>query len=84
MRIIDKYPAEKGMDLTATLNAEMVHSAVDFGMISVSTNCDSSTQHFDTGAVENVIDLVMKYNPETMIVIKRTTPFGYIKSIRKK
>ena len=81
---IEKYLAEKDLDLTATLDAEMAYSAADFVVIASPTNYDSSTQHFDTSAVENVIDLVMKYNPEAIMVIKSTIPVGYTKSIREK
>lgn len=81
---IEKYLAEKDLDLTATLDAEMVYSAADFVVIAAPTNYDSSTQHFDTSAVENVIDLVMKYNPDAIMVIKSTIPVGYTKSIREK
>ena len=81
---IEKYLAEKDLDLTATLDAEMAYSAADFVVIAAPTNYDSSTQHFDTSAVENVIDLVMKYNPEAIMVIKSTIPVGYTKSIREK
>lgn len=81
---IEKYLAEKDLDLTATLDAEQAYSAADFVVIAASTNYDSATQHFDTSAVENVIDLVMKYNPNAIMVIKSTIPVGYTKSIRKK
>lgn len=81
---IEKYLAEKDLDLTATLDAEMAYSAADFVVIAAPTNYDSSTQHFDTSAVENVIDLVMKYNPSAIMVIKSTIPVGYTKSIREK
>lgn len=81
---IEKYLAEKDLDLTATLDAEMAYSAADFVVIAAPTNYDSSTQHFDTSAVENVIELVMKYNPEAIMVIKSTIPVGYTKSIREK
>lgn len=81
---IEKYLAEKDLDLTATLDAEMAYSAADFVVIAAPTNYDSSTQHFDTSAVENVIDLVMKYNLEAIMVIKSTIPVGYTKSIREK
>ena len=81
---IEKYLAEKDLDLTATLDAEMAYSAADFVVIAAPTNYDSSTQHFDTSAVENVIGLVMKYNPEAIMVIKSTIPVGYTKSIREK
>ena len=81
---IEKYLAEKDLDLTATLDAEMAYSVADFVVIAAPTNYDSSTQHFDTSAVENVIDLVMKYNPNAIMVIKSTIPVGYTKSIREK
>lgn len=81
---IEKYLAERDLDLTATLDAEMVYSAADFVVIAAPTNYDSGTQHFDTSAVENVIGLVMKYNPDAIMVIKSTIPVGYTKSIREK
>lgn len=81
---IEKYLAEKELDLTATLDAEMAYSAADFVVIAAPTNYDSTTQHFDTSMVEVVIDLVMKYNPTAIMVIKSTIPVGYTQSIRKK
>lgn len=78
---IEKYLAEKDLDLTATLDAEMAYSAVDFVVIAAPTNYDSSTQRFDTSAVENVIDLVMKYNLNVIMVIKFAILVGYMKSI---
>lgn len=72
------------MDLTATLDTEMAYSAADFVVIAVPTNYDTSTQHFDTSSFENVIELVMKYNPETIMVIKSTIPVGYPNSMRKR
>ena len=81
---IEKYLAEKDLDLTATLDAEEAYSTADFVVIAAPTNYDSATQHFDTSAVENVIDLVMKYNPNAIMVIKSTIPVGYTKSIREK
>ena len=81
---IEKYLAEKDLDLTATLDAETAYSAADFAVIAAPTNYDSSTQHFDTSAVEKVIDLVMEYNPNAIMVIKSTIPVGYTKSIREK
>lgn len=81
---IEKYLAEKDLDLTATLDAEMAYSAADFVVIAAPTNYDSATQHFDTSAVENVIDLVVKYNPNAIMVIKSTIPVGYTKSVREK
>ena len=81
---IEKYLAEKDLDLTATLDAETAYSAADFVVIAAPTNYDSSTQHFDTSAVESVIDLIMTYNPNAVMVIKSTIPVGYTKSIREK
>lgn len=81
---IEKYLAEKDLDLTATLDAKSAYSIADFVVIAAPTNYDSVTQHFDTSAVESVIDLVMEYNPEAIMVIKSTIPVGYTKSIRKK
>ncbi len=81
---IEKYLAEKDLDLTATLDVEKAYSAADFVVIAAPTNYDSATQHFDTSAVENVIDLVMKYNPNAIMAIKSTIPVGYTKSIREK
>lgn len=81
---IEKYLAEKDLDLTATLDAEQAYSAADFVVIAAPTNYDSATQHFDTSAVENVIELVMQYNPNAIMVIKSTIPVGYTKSIREK
>lgn len=80
---IEKYLSEKELDLTATLDAEMAYSAADFVVIAAPTNYDS-TQHFDTSAVENVIGLVMQYNPNAIMVIKSTIPVGYTKRIREK
>ena len=81
---IEKYLSEKELDLTATIDAEMAYSAADFVVIAAPTNYDSTTQHFDTSAVENVIDLVMQYNPNAIMVIKSTILVGYTKSIREK
>ena len=81
---IEKYLAEKALDLTATLDAETAYKNADFVVIAAPTNYDSKTQHFDTSAVEAVIKLVMKYNPEAVMVIKSTIPVGYTKSIRGK
>ena len=81
---IEKYLSEKELDLTATLDAEMAYSAADFVVIAAPTNYDSTSQHFDTSAVENVIGLVMQYNPNAIMVIKSTIPVGYTKSIRAK
>ena len=81
---IEKYLAEKELDLTATLDAKTAYSAADFVVIAAPTNYDSATQHFDTSAVEAVINLVMQYNPEAIMVIKSTIPVGYTSSIREK
>lgn len=79
----EKYLAEGNLDLTATLDAELAYSSADFVVIAVPTNYDSTTQHFDTSAVEAVVNLVMKYNPEAIMVIKSTVPVGYTVSIRE-
>ena len=81
---IEKYLAEKELDLTATLDAEMAYKAADFVVIAAPTNYDSKTQHFDTSAVEAVIELVIRHNPDAIMVIKSTIPVGYTKSIREK
>lgn len=81
---IEKYLAEKKLDLTATLDAESAYKDVDFVVIAAPTNYDSKKNFFDTSAVEAVIDLVMKYNPNAIMVIKSTIPVGYTKSIREK
>ena len=81
---IEKYLAEKELDLTATLDAETAYKNADFVVIAAPTNYDSKTQHFDTSAVETVIKLVMQYNPDAIMVIKSTIPVGYTKSIREK
>ncbi|MDO4177465.1 MAG: nucleotide sugar dehydrogenase [Bacillota bacterium] len=81
---IEKYLAEKELDLTATLDAESAYSNADFVVIAAPTNYDSVTQHFNTTAVENVIELVMKANPKAAMVIKSTVPVGYTVSVRVK
>lgn len=73
---IEKYLAEKELHLTATLDAKMTYSTADFVIIAYPTNCDLTTQHFDTSAVEAVIELVMECNPEAIMVIKSTIPVG--------
>ena len=70
--------------MTATLDAKQAYSAADFVVIAAPTNYDSATQHFGSSAVEDVIDLVMKYNPNATMFIKSTVPVGYTKSIREK
>lgn len=81
---IEKYLAEKELNLTASLDAKDAYSDADFVVIAAPTNYDSRTQHFDTSAVENVIELVMQYNPNAIMVIKSTIPVGYTESVRKK
>lgn len=80
---IEKYFAEKTLDLTATLDAENAYTNADFVIVATPTNYDSHTQHFDTSAVEEVIKLVTKYNPNAVIVIKSTIPVGYTKYIKE-
>lgn len=81
---IEKYLVEKELDLTATLDAEMAYSQADFVIVAAPTNYDSKKNFFDTSTVEDVINLVTKYNSEAVIVIKSTIPVGYTKSIREK
>ena len=81
---IEKYLAEKELNLTATLDAKAAYADADFVVIAAPTNYDSHTQHFDTSAVEAVIKLVMEYNPDAIMVIKSTIPVGYTASVREK
>ena len=81
---IEKYLAEKELNLVATLDAEMAYKDADFVIIAAPTNYDSKKNFFDTSAVEAVIKLVMEYNPNAIMVIKSTIPVGYTKSIREK
>lgn len=81
---IEKYLAEKELDLTATLDAESAYKDADFVVIAAPTNYDSQKNFFDTSAVEAVIELVMKYNPDAVMVIKSTIPVGYTQYIREK
>jgi UDPglucose 6-dehydrogenase len=81
---IEKYLAEKELDLTATLDAEAAYKDADFIVIAAPTNYDSKKNYFDTSAVEAVIKLVMEYNPNAIMVIKSTIPVGYTASIREK
>lgn len=81
---IEKYLAEKDLDLTATLDAKEAYSNADFVVVAAPTNYDSATQHFDTSAVETVIKLVMEINPNAIMVIKSTIPVGYTASVREK
>ena len=81
---IEKYLAEKDLNLTATLDGKAAYSDADFVIIATPTNYDSKRNFFDTSAVEAVIKLVIEHNPEAIIVIKSTIPVGYTKSIREK
>ncbi|MBQ9751663.1 MAG: nucleotide sugar dehydrogenase [Paludibacteraceae bacterium] len=81
---IEKYFAEKQLDLTATLDAEMAYKEADFVVIAAPTNYDSQKNYFDTSAVEQVIELVLRVNPKAIMVIKSTIPVGYTESVRKK
>ncbi len=81
---IEKYLAEKPLDLTATLDAHTAYKDADFVVIAAPTNYDSQKNYFDTSAVETVIRLVMEANPDAIMVIKSTIPVGYTESIRQK
>lgn len=81
---IEKYFAEKELDLTATLDAESAYRDADFVIIAAPTNYDSQKNFFDTSAVESVIQLVNKYNPNAVMVIKSTIPVGFTVSVREK
>ena len=81
---IEKYLAEKELNLTATLDAKAAYSDADFVVIAAPTNYDSKKNFFDTSAVEAVIQLVIEYNPEAIMVIKSTIPVGYTASVREK
>lgn len=81
---IERYFAEKELDLVATLDAEEAYRDADFVVIAAPTNYDSKKNFFDTSAVESVIELVMKVNPDAIMVIKSTIPVGFTKSIREK
>ncbi len=81
---IEMYLAEKDLDLTATLDGEMAYKTADFVVIAAPTNYDSKQNFFDCSAVENVIQLVQKVNPNAMMVIKSTIPVGYTSHIREK
>ena len=81
---IEKYLAEKELNLTATLDAESAYKDADFVVIAAPTNYDSKKNFFDTSAVEAVIKLVIEYNPDAIMVIKSTIPVGYTASIREK
>ena len=81
---IEKYFAEKELDLTATLDAEMAYKEAEFIVIAAPTNYDSQKNYFDTSAVEQVIELVLRVNPKAIMVIKSTIPVGYTEGVRKK
>ena len=81
---IEKYLAEKELNLVATLNAEEAYQDADFVVIAAPTNYDPKKNLFDTSAVESVIETVLKYNPKAIMVIKSTVPVGYTESVRKK
>ena len=81
---IEKYFAEKELDLTATLDAESAYKEAEIVVIAAPTNYDSQKNYFDTSAVEQVIELVLRVNPEAIMVIKSTIPVGYTESVRKK
>lgn len=81
---IEKYLAEKDLNLTATLDAEAAYKDADFVVIAAPTNYDSKKNFFDTSAVESVIKLVIQYNPEAIMVIKYTIPVGFTKAVREK
>jgi len=81
---IEKYLAEKELNLTATLDAEAAYKDAEFVVIAAPTNYDPQRNYFDTSAVENVIETVLRVNPKAMMVIKSTIPVGYTVSVRKK
>ena len=81
---IEKYLAEKELDLTGTLDAELAYKNADFVVIAAPTNYDSKKNFFDTSAVESVIRQVMKVNPDAIMVIKSTIPVGFTSYIREK
>ena len=81
---IEKYLTEKKLDLTATLDAKKAYTDADFVVIAAPTNYDSKKNFFDTSAVETVINLIIEYNPDAIMVIKSTVPVGYTASVRNK
>ncbi|MBE6933246.1 MAG: nucleotide sugar dehydrogenase, partial [Ruminococcaceae bacterium] len=81
---IEKYLAEKELNLTATLNAEKAYTDADYVVVAVPTNYDSERNFFDTSAVDAVINQVIEYNPNAVIVIKSTIPVGYTVAVREK
>lgn len=81
---IEKYLAEKELNLTATLDGASAYKNAEFVIIAAPTNYNSNKNFFDTSAVESVIELVLKSNPDAIMVIKSTIPVGYTKSVREK
>ena len=81
---IEKYLAEKDLHLTATLDAESAYKGAEYVVIAAPTNYDSQRNYFDTSAVENVIETILRVNPKAIMVIKSTIPVGYTESVRKK
>ena len=81
---IEKYLAEKELNLTATLDAEAAYKDAEYVVIAAPTNYDSQRNYFDTSAVENVIETVLRINPQAIMVIKSTIPVGYTESVRRK
>ena len=81
---IEEYLADRDLNLAATLDSKAAYEKADFVIISTPTNYDPKLNFFDTSSVENVIELVIKYNPEAIMVIKSTVPVGYTKSVREK
>ncbi len=81
---IERYLAEKELDLTATLDAEKAYRSADMVVVAAPTNYDSATQRFDTSAVEQVVRLVTQCNPDAVVVIKSTVPVGYTAALREK
>ena len=81
---IQNYLSQKDLHLTATLNAELAYANADFVIIATPTNYNSEKNYFDTSAVESVIQQVMQYQPDAVIVIKSTVPVGYTESLRQK
>ncbi len=81
---IEKYFAEKELDITATLDPEMAYKDADFVVIAAPTNYDSELNFFDTSAVEDVIQSVMQYNPDVVMVIRSTVPVGFTEQVRRK
>lgn len=81
---IEKYLAEKDLNLTVTLDAEAAYKDADFVVIAAPTNYDSKKNFFDTSAVESVIKMVIEYNPDAVMIIKSTVPVGYTASVREK